>query len=140
MRTREAKPQFTDGHSIVDPAAGLKPGWRMPVVQDRSNVRDAYRHYETSLTNAYRVGDGTQCSECFGSGEGPDGEDCKVCNGTGLMPDERSRTGKGGKGFGSTNEGGYNSSDGHSLDQYRQTMDRLYRERDAELQNAWRQR
>jgi hypothetical protein len=31
MRARDAKPQFTDGSNIVDSAAGLKPGWRMPV-------------------------------------------------------------------------------------------------------------
>jgi hypothetical protein len=143
LKSQDAKPQFTDGSNLVDPAAGLKPGWRMPTVQDRTNVRDAYQRYEIGMTNAYRVGDGVQCSECFGSGEGPDGEACNACNGTGIMAERSSRTSKGGKGFGSTNEGGGNpdpASDSLTLDQHRANMDRLYRERDLELTNAWRQR
>jgi hypothetical protein len=135
LRMRDAKPQFTDGHSIVDPAAGLKPGWRMPTVQDRTKVRDAYQHYETSVTNAYRVGDGTQCPECFGSGEDEDG-DCKACNGTGIMAERSSRTSKGGKGFGSTNEGGYDTP--YPASDSRSVKDQAYSSYDNDLQNAWR--
>jgi hypothetical protein len=137
--------RITDGRTD-DPLALNRPGFRVPVVNDRRAVRDAYQHYETSVTNAYRVGDGTQCPECFGSGEDEDGE-CSACEGTGIMPERSSGTSKGGKGFGSRNEGGYDndepdpaSDSRQAMDQHRQTMDRLYRERDAELANAWRGR
>ena len=136
LKSRDAKLLITDGRT-TDPLALQRPGFRIPVVNDRRAVRDAYAAYETSLVNRYRVGDGVQCAECFGSGEDEDGEDCDACNGSGVMPDR-------GKGFGSSNEGGYDTpdpaSDSRTLDQHRQVMDRLYAERDAELQNAWRQR
>jgi len=132
--TDGSKPVMTDGHS-TDPLALQRPGWRIPVVNDRRVVTDTYRRVELGQTKAYRLGDSMQCSECFGSGEGPDGEDCDACNGTGIMP-ERS---KGGKGFGSTNEGGYDTPDPASDSRtHRQTLDKLYRERDEELSNMWR--
>jgi hypothetical protein len=139
LKSSDAKPAFTDGHNIVDPAAGLKPGWRMPTVQDRRAVRDAYAAYETSLVNRYRVGDGVQCPDCFGSGE-INGEACSACNGNGIMSERSSRTSKG---FGSSNEGGHNTPDPASdaqtmIRDHRANMDRLYAERDAELSNAWR--
>jgi hypothetical protein len=112
MRARDAKPQFTDGHS-TDPLALQRPGWRIPVVNDRHAVHDAYQRYETALVNAYRVGDGVQCAECLGSGEGPDGE-----------------------GFGSGNEGGYRDPASDS----RQVKDQAYRAYDNDLENAWRGR
>src|ERR1700681_4663010 len=116
---RASRPQFTDGNSPVAPEAGLRPGWRIPVEQDRCAVRDAYARYEAGLIRAYRVSDGTQCPECFGSGEGADG-DCKACRGTGIMPERSSGTSKG---FGSRNEGGYDkpdpASDSRTLDQHR---------------------
>ena len=139
LKSQDAKPAFTDGHNLVDPAAGLKPGWRVPVVNDRRAVTDTYRRVELGQTKAYRIGDKTQCAECFGSGEDEDGEDCDACSGTGIMSERSSATSKG---FGSSNEGGYDTpdpaSDSRTLDQHRQVIDQLYAERDAELQNAWR--
>jgi hypothetical protein len=136
---KDAKPQFTDGRT-TDPTALNRPGFRVPVVNDRRAVHDAYARYQTGLVNAYRVGDGeVQCPKCFGSGEDEDG-DCDACNGTGIMA-----ASKGGKGFGSSNEGGYDNtpdpaSDALTMKDHRQTMDRLYRERDEELANMWRNR
>ena len=49
---RDAKPQFTDGRT-TDPTALNRPGYRIPVVQDRRAVHDAYEAYEADLTNAY---------------------------------------------------------------------------------------
>jgi hypothetical protein len=127
---KDAKPQFTDGRT-TDPTAMNRPGFRVPVVNDRRAVHDAYARYQTGLVNAYRVGDGeVQCPQCFGSGEDEDG-DCDACNGTGIMAASKS----GGYDNGDTPDP---ASDSRSLDQHRQTMDRLYRERDAELANAWR--
>jgi hypothetical protein len=37
---RDALPQFRDGG---DPTSGNKPGWRIPAVNDRQTVRDAYQ-------------------------------------------------------------------------------------------------
>jgi hypothetical protein len=95
---------ITDGRSD-NPTALNRPGFRVPVVNDRRAVHDAYATYDSELCSRYRCNDG--------------------------------------KGFGSPNEGGYDTldsaSDSRTLDQSRQMMDRLYRERDAELQNAWRQ-
>jgi hypothetical protein len=125
MRARGAKPQFTDGHNLIDPAAGLNPGGRMPVVQDRTKVRDAYQRYQTSVTNAYRVGDGEQCPECFGSGEDEDVE-CNACGSTGIMPDRRSRA--------VTGRSNDPASDSRSL------KDQAYQSYDHDLQNAWRGR
>jgi hypothetical protein len=134
--------RITDGRT-TDPLALHRPGFRVPIVNDRKAVRDAYQHYETSLVNRYRVGDGVQCPTCFGSGEDEDGGDCDACEGSGVMPDQDSRTGKGGKGFGSTNEGGYDKPDPASdsrtvMDQHRQRMNQLYADHDNELANAWR--
>jgi hypothetical protein len=134
LKSQDAKPQFTDGHT-TDQLALHRPGFRIPIVNDRRAVTDAYRRVELGQTKAYRLGDSTQCSECFGSGEDEDGADCEACEGTGVMPD-------------GDNEGGYDTpdpaSDSRTLDQlgqdHRQKMDRLYLERDAELANAWRRR
>jgi len=134
VKSSDSKPQFTDGYRPVDPAAGLRPGWRMPAIRDASQqaVADCYDRYNTSLVNAYKLHDGEmQCPECFGSG-------CNSCSGSGVMPDASA----GGSRFGSRNEGGDDdpdpASDSITLDQHRRKMDRLYRERDAELSNAWR--
>jgi hypothetical protein len=127
MRARDAKPQFTDGRT-TDPLALQRPGYRIPIVNDRRVVRDAYEHYETSLVNRYRVGDGVQCAQCYGSGEDEDGEDCSMCSGSGVMP--------GGNGDDLPDP----ASDNRTIDQHKQTMDQLYRQRDEELSNAWRQK
>jgi hypothetical protein len=70
--------RITDG---TDNPLGLhKPGFRIPVVNDRRAVRDAYAKYETSLVNAYRVNDGeTQCPDCDGEGKDDDGDVCETC-------------------------------------------------------------
>jgi hypothetical protein len=134
---QDAKPAFTDGHNLVDPAAGLKPGYRMPTVQDRSRVHDAYDKADRIARNRYKCGDQESvCPDCDGDGD-IDGEQCDRCGGDGTVSeaDDKSR-------FGSRNEGGDPdpTSDSRTRDQHRQTMDRLYAERDAELANAWRGR
>jgi hypothetical protein len=111
MRGRDAKPQFSDGSSIVDPASGLKTGWRMPVVQDRRAVHDAYARYQTELINAYRVGDIDERGEgksLFGSGN------------EGRCPDP--------------------ASDSRQVMDHHQRMSELYDTHDRELANAWRGR
>jgi hypothetical protein len=50
---RDAK--FTDGRT-TDPTALNRPGFRVPAVQDRRAVHDAYEAYEADLTNAYLGG------------------------------------------------------------------------------------
>jgi hypothetical protein len=122
-----ANNRITDGRT-TDPNALNRPGFRVPVVNDRRAVRDAYAAYETSLVNRYRVGDGMQCPDCFGSGEDEDGGDCPMCKGSGVLP--------GGNGDDLPDP----ASDNRTIDQHKQTMDQLYRERDEELSNAWRQK
>jgi hypothetical protein len=133
---------FTDGCRPLD-VAGMRPGYRMPTVEDRSHVHDAYARYNTGVANAYKIRDGEmQCPQCFGSGQGVDGDDCTSCNGTGTMPDPASRANAGTSRFGSNNpdDDPDPASDRRTIDQHRQTMDRLYAARDAELSNAWRGR
>jgi hypothetical protein len=117
---KDAVPAFTDGHT-TDQLALQRPGWRIPVVQDRRAVHDAYQQYEAGLVNAYRVGEHT------GSGGRRDGASSDG-DGTRTPLSRSSHTSKG--------DG--TPSDSRSLDQHHQNMDRLYRERDAELTNAWR--
>jgi hypothetical protein len=45
--------RITDGRSD-DPTALNRPGFRVPTVQDRRAVNDAYAEYQNELTNAYR--------------------------------------------------------------------------------------
>jgi hypothetical protein len=125
---QHAKPSFTDGYSIVDPAAGLKPGYRMPTTQDRSRVHDANDKADRQMRNQYKCGDQESvCPDCDGDGY-IDGEQCDRCGGDGTVPEagDKSR-------FGSRNEGGDPDPASDA-----QTMDRLYRERDAELSEMWR--
>lgn len=105
LRSSDAKAQFTDGRT-TDPTALNRPGFRVPVVNDRRAVNDAYTAYETSLTNAYR--EATIPKELV---------EKRIAVGD---PDP--------------------VSDSRTLDQHRQTMDRLYRERDELDANAWRGR
>jgi DNA polymerase IV len=116
--------RITDG---TDNPLGLhRPGFRIPVVNDRRAVRDAYAKYETGLVNAYRVSDGeAQCPDCDGSGEDDDGETCATCHGRGTVSaSERSS-------FGSGNEG-HRSEDSRSV-----TRDQAYRDYDQALSSAW---
>ncbi len=114
--------QFTDGSNIVDPAAGLKPGWRMPVVQDRRAVRDAYQQYENALCNRYKCGDvETLCPQCAGEGYIGD-KVCDRCGGEGVVDEDDFEDKREGKSlFGSSNGTG-RGDDHRTLDQ----------------QNAWR--
>src|SRR3984957_11618573 len=84
MRAAAAKPLITDGSD--NPLGLHRPGFRVPVVNDRRKVVDAYAKYETSLVNAYRVGDGeAQCPDCDGSGADEDGDTCATCHGRGTV-------------------------------------------------------
>jgi hypothetical protein len=138
--------RITDGRT--DDATALhRPGFRVPVVNDRRSVRDAYATYERSLVNAYRIGDGKQCPVCEGAGEDEDGNECERCEGTGTISkakDEREDdrgSRKASKHFGSTNESHHDS---RTLDQvmrdHEANMSKLYSALDAELTQAWRTR
>ena len=119
--------RITDG---TDNPLGLhRPGFRIPVVNDRRAVRDAYQSYETSLVNAYRVSDGeAQCPDCDGGGEDDDGDTCATCHGRGSVSASERSTGDG---FGSGNEG-HRSEDSRSV-----TRDQAYRDYDQALSSAW---
>ena len=125
--SQQAKPQITDGRTD-DPMALHRPGFRVPVVNDRRAVRDAYAKYETRLVNAYRVGDGKTCPDCGGYGEDDDGEPCATCHGRGTVSASERGTGKG---FGNGNEG--QRSDGSRS----VTRDQAYRDYDQALSSAW---
>jgi hypothetical protein len=138
--------RITDGRTS-DPLALHRPGFRVPVVNDRRATRDAYQQYETGLANRYKVGDGeVQCPHCFGSGE-INGEDCDDCDGTGLMaePDAGSTSrGSGGSSYGSGN--GFGSSDPDPASDHRTVdarlrraaVDQAYQSYDADLAQAYR--
>jgi hypothetical protein len=49
------EPLITNGRSL-DPLGLHRPGFRVPVVNDRRAVRNAYQHYETELCNRWRAG------------------------------------------------------------------------------------
>jgi hypothetical protein len=115
--------RITDGRT-TDPMALHRPGFRIPVVNDRRAVRDAYAKYETALVNAYRIGDGKTCPDCGGDGE--DGEICATCHGRGTVSARERSTGKG---FG--NEG-HRSEDSRSV-----TRDQAYKDYDLALSSAW---
>jgi hypothetical protein len=132
LRDSAAKPLITDGRTN-DPTALHRPGFRIPVVNDRRKVVDAYAKYETGLVtayrvNAYRVGDEeAQCPDCDGSGEDEDGDTCETCNGSGTVSASERSTGKG---FG--NEG-HRSEDSRSV-----TRDQAYKDYDQALSSAWK--
>jgi hypothetical protein len=124
-KSQDAKPAFTDGHNLVDPAAGLRPGYRMPVVQGRSHVHDAYAKADCRARNQYKVRDGaTQCPDCDGEGY-IDGAECETCYGSGVVSDAKAKT------FCSGNEGRRNE-DSRSV-----TRDQAYRDYDQALSSAW---
>lgn len=121
--------QITDGRSN-DPMALHRPGFRIPTVNDRRAVHDAYTKADKQAGNRWKCQDNeTLCSDCDGEGYDEDGNECKTCHGEGVVKDK--------SGFGSTNEGGYKggSSDGRTVDR-----DQAYRDYDADLANAWRDR
>ena len=141
--------KITDGRTN-DPTALNRPGYRIPVVNDRRATRDAYASYETGLVNAYRCGDGeVQCPTCYGEGVDADGKDCDDCNGTGLMPEPDAGSpskGSGGSRYGSGNGFGSGddpdmASDHRALDaatRQRQAVDQAYQSYDADLAQAYR--
>jgi hypothetical protein len=138
LKSQDARPQFTDGRT-TDPTALNRPGFRVPVVNDRRAVHDAYDADAAYLRNRYKCGDGERlCEDCGGEGK-IDGERCDTCNGNGVMPEVEDEREEGKSLFGSGNgHGRSDDSDSRTLDQHRQMMDQLYRERDAELSQMWR--
>ena len=115
--------RITDGRT-TDPMALNRPGFRVPVVNDRRSVVDAYRRYETQISNRYKVHDGeTQCWKCFGSGE-VNGAECETCHGSGVVSDAKA------KNFCSGNESRRNE-DSRSV-----TLDQAYRDYDLALSSA----
>jgi hypothetical protein len=141
IRDGDAKPQFTDGRT-TDATALHRPGFRVPVVQDRTKVRDAYAADAVYLRNRYKCGDGERlCDDCGGEGYDQDGNVCDTCHGKGVMPVQ--------------NDGGYHTdadaktfNDLTIQDQtiqdrirdHRQNVARLHSQLDAELQDAWRRK
>jgi hypothetical protein len=120
--------RITDGRTD-DPTALNRPGFRVPVVNDRRSVNGAYAKYETGLVNAYRVGDGKTCPDCGGDGEDDDGKPCAKCHGRGAVSASERGTGKV---LGSGNEG-HRSEDSRSV-----TRDQAYRDYDLALSSAWK--
>jgi len=146
--TRHAEPQFSDGSRMLDLSAGNRPGFRIPTVNDRrpmddrrAVVRDAYAKADKQASHQWKCHDNEAvCDDCDGDGYDENGVKCLTCNGEGVIPERDSRSKGSGGGFGCGNEGGGYDSRNRvvSLDQHRQTMDRLYRARDAADSNAWR--
>jgi hypothetical protein len=117
--------RITDGRTS-DPLALHRPGYRVPVVNDRRAVNDAYAKYETELCNRYKANDDeTLCPQCGGEGY-IGGDVCDRCNGEGIIRDDDDE--QAGSGYGSSNEGGF--GDSRKLDAY-QTYD-------AELSQRWK--
>jgi hypothetical protein len=128
------KPRITDGYGN----SGLnlqRPGFRLQQAQAHDTrqqqiVEDSYRAYDKRMTFAHRLHDGeTLCSRCGGEGY-INGEECEACNGEGTIDDDE-QADNGGSGYGSTNEGGFDS----------RTVDRRSAEYDAydnQLRDAWR--
>jgi hypothetical protein len=79
--------QFTDGRTD-DPTALNRPGFRVPVVNDRRAVHDAYAQYQTKLVNAYKLKDDESiCPNCGGEGY-INGKLCQRCDGEGVIDDD----------------------------------------------------
>jgi hypothetical protein len=130
LKSTDAKPQFTDGRS-TDPTALNRPGFRVPVVNDRRAVHDAYATDASYLRNRYKCNDGERlCEDCGGEGYDEDGTVCDTCNGDGVIDEDDIEDNDTDR-----SDNPDPISDSHK---HRQTMDRLYRERDLELTNAWR--
>jgi hypothetical protein len=133
LRSNDAKPQFTDGRT-TDPFALQRPGFRIPVVNDRRAVHDAYTADDAYLRNRYKCGDGEQlCEDCDGEGYDADGNQCETCNSSGTVS---ARERSSGKRFGSTNEAGFDS---RSVNQHdHRTTDQAYRDYDKSISEQWK--
>jgi hypothetical protein len=131
-KSQDAKPAFTDGYNLVDPAAGLKPGYRIPVVQDRRAVRDAYAADAAYQRNRYKCGDGERlCDDCGGEGYDQDGNVCDTCHGKGVMPEVEDQR-EPGKLLPDP------ASDHRSLDRHRANMQQIYDSYNRDLEQQWR--
>jgi hypothetical protein len=122
--------KITDGRG-GDANSLHRPGFRVSAGDARQKVADAYARYETELCNRYKANDSeTLCPRC--SGEGTiNGETCEKCDGEGAISDDDEQEDNGGSGYGSTNEGGFDS----------RTVDRRSAEYDAydnQIRDAWR--
>lgn len=135
---RDSAAKFHDG----TPDGGAnRPGWRIPLNDDkrRAVVQDAYQQYERELTNRWRLGDQERtCSECDGGGEDEAGNDCPVCGGEGVLPaaNETTDTQTAHASLAQRNDDSRPLA--QRMQDHKRTMDALYRARDAELENAWR--
>ena len=114
---RPAKPVITEG-TTDDPLILNRPGWRIPTVQDRRSVVDAYEKYQDDLCTAYLNGNKR--------GDEDDDED-----------DDRDTRGSR-KIFGPGNHGTASRTVTDMTRDHQQNMSKLYSALDAELQNAWR--
>ena len=128
----DAQPQFNDGSN--DATSGNRPGWRVPVVNDRRAVRDAYQKYDVRMANMYRLHDGEiSCPDCDGSGIASEAAvPAKPVQATASLEPTTYEN--------SPDEVVANTAadhDSRSLTQrmqdHRRTMDALYRQHDAEL-------
>jgi hypothetical protein len=126
MMRDSVRPLITDGRTD-DPMALHRPGFRIPVINDRRAVRDAYARYEADLIRAHRLVDKRTCLDCD-NGVDDDGNQCETCNGSGTVSASERGTGEG---FGSGNEG-YRSEDSRSV-----TREQAYRDYDQALSSAW---
>jgi hypothetical protein len=130
---RQTSAAITDGRSPNDPTALHRPGFRVRTGDARKPTHEARATADKRAGHQWKCGDKEDlCLDCDGEGY-IDGILCDTCGGDGVMP-ERDSTSKGaGKGYGSSNEGGYKGTAGNS----RTTADQ-YRDYDAALQDAWR--
>ena len=123
-----ADAKFDDGG---DPTSGNRPGWRIPLHDDkrRAVVADAYATYEAQLRNRWKCGDKQNvCQDCSGSGIGNDGGACDSCGGEGVIDDDYVDT----------------MPTPHTprvtdAAQHREVMSKLYQDYDRSLGQAWRQ-
>jgi hypothetical protein len=136
---------FVDGNgNPLDLTAGNRPGYRISTSDARQKVMDAYAKADRRASNTWKVRDGQSlCEDCDGEGYDEDGNVCETCNGDGVMPEVADEREEGKSLFGSGNGTGRSddpdpASDSRTRDQHRKNLDRLYRERDAELSQMWR--
>jgi hypothetical protein len=128
---------FTD-HS-GDPWSASRPGFRLRIGDTRKAQRDAIAEYERELTNRWRLGDQERtCSACDGSGEDEAGNDCPVCGGEGVLPAANETTDRQTAHASLAQRNDDSRPLAQRMQDHKRTMDALYRARDAELENAWR--
>jgi hypothetical protein len=130
----DAKVGFTDGSG--NPWSASRPGFRIRANDDRKAQRDAVAAYNLEISSRWKCGDQQSvCQECSGSGS--DGDSCDNCGGEGVVDDNYERSSAAAFRNSETNPYDRRTVD---MAQHRQLMDKLYRERDAELEQAWRQK